>query len=138
MQLALVTQEERVSDRGWKNLFVAANCRHVDDDNTQIECEIAQHYVDESDSNLVKMHLLNHFSEHICQLGSLFNAGSELLDRSMLVLKQAYVRSNYPDATLQCFRKKARQQVVWYHEVNVNTAKECHGDGMPLMKGHIK
>jgi hypothetical protein len=56
----------------------------------QIEADIAQHLVDESDFNFVKMHLLNHFSHHICQLGNLVYIRSELPDKVMMDLNKAY------------------------------------------------
>jgi len=80
-------QEERESDPAWNNLSVAAKRRRVDEDKTQIESDIAQHLVDESDFNFVKMHLLNHFSDHIRQLGNLLNVSSELPEKAMMDLK---------------------------------------------------
>jgi multisubunit Na+/H+ antiporter MnhG subunit len=70
-QLTLDKHEAWESDHAWNNLSAAANHRRVDKDKTQIKSEIAQHLVDQSDSNFVMMHLLNHFSDHICQLGNL-------------------------------------------------------------------
>jgi len=69
-QLTMDKQEEWESDAAWNNLFAAAKHSRVDEDKTQIESDIAQHLVDESDFNFVKMHLLNHFSDHIRQLGN--------------------------------------------------------------------
>jgi len=57
---------------------VAAKRGCVDEDESQTEAGIAQHVVDESDFNIVKMHLLNDFSDHIGQLCNLSNASSEL------------------------------------------------------------
>jgi len=52
--------------------------------NMQMKSEIAEHLVDESDFNCVKMHLLNHISDHMCQLGNLKNTSSELPERVMI------------------------------------------------------
>jgi hypothetical protein len=56
----------------------------------EINSEIAQHEVNKSDFNFVKMHPVNHFCDHISQLGNNFNACSELPDRVIMDLKQAY------------------------------------------------
>jgi hypothetical protein len=71
MQLTLDKQEEWESDPTWNKLSATANHRHVDEDKTQIGSEIAQHLVDKLVFNFVKMHLLNHFSDHIRQFGNL-------------------------------------------------------------------
>jgi hypothetical protein len=89
-QPTLDKQEERESHPAWNNLAVAAKRHRIDDNNMLIESEVAQHLVDESDSNFVMMHLLNHFSEHIRQLGNLLNVSSELPEKVMMDLKLAY------------------------------------------------
>jgi hypothetical protein len=89
-QLALNKQEERESHPAWNNLAVAAKRDRIDEDNMLIESEVAQHLVDESDFNFVKMHLLNHFSDHIRQLGNRLNVSSELPEKVMMNLKLAY------------------------------------------------
>jgi len=80
-QLTLDKQEERESDPTWNNLSATAKRRLVDEDKMQIESESAQYLVHESDFNFVKMHLLNHFSDHIRQLGNLSNISSELPEK---------------------------------------------------------
>jgi hypothetical protein len=49
---------------------------NIDDDKPQFQSEIAQHLVHESDFNFVMMPLLNHISDHICQVGILLNASA--------------------------------------------------------------
>ena len=137
-QLTLDKQEERESDPAWNNLSAAAKRRRVDEDKTQIESEIAQHLVDESDFNFVKMHLLNHFSDHIRQLGNLLNVSSELPEKAMMDLKQAYRQSNRHEAAFQILRTKARKEVFQYRELNANAAKQRRDDDMPLTKAPIK
>jgi len=44
------------------------------------------------------MHLLNHFADHIRQLGNLLNGCSELSEKAMMDLKQAYQQSNGHEA----------------------------------------
>jgi len=83
-------QEERESDPAWSNHSAAAMHCLVDDYKTQIKLEIAQHLADELDFNYVTIHLLNHFSDHIRQVGNLFNVCSKLPEQSMRDLKQAY------------------------------------------------
>jgi hypothetical protein len=53
----------------------------------QIKSKIAQHLVDESDFNFVMMHLLNHYSDHVCQLGNRLNISFELQETAMMDLK---------------------------------------------------
>jgi len=77
-KLSLDKQEERESDPAWNNLSLAAKRLRVDEDKMQIESEIAQHLVNESDFSFVKMHLLNHFCDHIRWLGNLLNVSSKL------------------------------------------------------------
>jgi len=101
-------QEEQESDPAWNNLPAAATRRRVDEDTMQIESDIAQHLVDESDFNFVKMRHLNHFSDHIRQLGNLLNVRSELPEKAMMDLKQAYRQSNGHEANFQILRTKAR------------------------------
>jgi len=81
-------QEEWESDPAWKNLSVASKHRRIDDDTTQIESEIAQHVVDKSDFYFVKMHLLNQFSDHICQLGTLLNVSSDLPEKRWWIVNK--------------------------------------------------
>jgi hypothetical protein len=99
--LTLDKQEERESDPAWNNLSTAAKCRRVDEDTMQIESEIAPHLVDESDINFVKMHFLNHFSDHIHQLHNLVNVSSELPEKGMMDHKQVYRQSNGHEAAFQ-------------------------------------
>jgi len=89
-QLALDKQEESETDPAWNNLSAAAKRRRVDDDTMQIEFDIAQHLVYESDFNFVKMHLLKHFSDYIHQLGNLLNVSSNLPEKARMDLEQAY------------------------------------------------
>jgi hypothetical protein len=89
-QLTLDKQEERESDPAWNNHSAAVKRLGVDEDEMQIKSEIAQHLVDKSDFKFVIMHLLNHFSGDICQLGNVFNGSSELPETARMNLKQAY------------------------------------------------
>jgi len=86
--LTLDKQKERESDPAWNNLSMAAEHCRVDEDKTQIELEIAQHLVEESDFNFVKMHFLNHFSDHIRQLANLLNGSSELPEKPWWILNK--------------------------------------------------
>ena len=73
----------------------------------QIKSEIAQHLVDESDFIFVKMHLLNHFTDYMHQLGNLLNGYTELPEKAMMSLKQAYQQSNLHEAPFQIFQRPA-------------------------------
>jgi hypothetical protein len=134
----LDNQEERESDPAWNNLSVTAKRRRVNKDKTQIESDIAQHLVDESDFNFVKTHLLNYFSDDICQLGNLLNVSSELPAKATMDLKQVYRQSNRHEAAFQILGKNARKEVCQYRELNANTAKQRCDDDIPLTKAPIK
>jgi len=138
MQLTLDKQEERESDPAWNNDSAAAKRRRVDEDKTQIELDIAPHLVDESDFNFVKMHLLNHLSDHIRQLGNLLNVSSELPEKAMMDLKQAYRQLNHHEAAFQILRTKAQKAVFQYRVLNAHAAKQCRDDHMSLTKVPIK
>jgi len=55
----------------------------------QMDSGIAQHLVDESDFNFVKIHLLDHFSDHIHQHGNLLDLSSELPEQTIKDLEKA-------------------------------------------------
>ena len=83
-QPSLDKQEECESDCTRNDYTAAAKCHTLDEDSMQMKSGIAQHVPNELDFNLVKMHLLNHYSDHVIQLGILLNASSELSDRATL------------------------------------------------------
>jgi len=136
-QLTLDKQEERESDPAWNDLSAAAKCRRVDEDKTQIKSEIVQHLVDESDFNFEKMHLLNHYSDDICQLGNLLNVSSELPENAMMDPKQVYRQSKCHETAFQILRTKLLKQVFQYQALNANAAKQRRDDDMPLTKAPI-
>jgi len=113
-QLTLDKQWEHGSDPDSNNHSAAAKRGPADDDEMQIESQIAQHLVDESDFNLVKLPQWNHFSDHIRQLGNFLNASSELPDRAMMELKHAYRQSNCHEAAFQILQMKAQKEVCQY------------------------
>jgi hypothetical protein len=90
--------EKPETDPARNNLPAAVKRHRFDEDKTQIESEIAKHLVDKSDFNCVKMHLLNHFSDHIRQVGNLLNVNSELPERAMMEFKQSHQQSNLHQA----------------------------------------
>jgi hypothetical protein len=137
-QRTMDKQEEQESNPAWHNLSAAAMRRRLKDDETQIQAEIAQHLVDESDFNFEKIHLLNHFSGHVWQLGNDSNIWSELPEKQVMDLKQAYRQSNRHKAAFQIWRMKARKVVFQYRELNANAAKQCRNDDMPLTTAPIK
>jgi len=100
-QLTWDKQVQRPSDPTWHNLSAAAKRSCIDEDEMQIKSEIAQHLVDESDFNFVTMHLLNHFTDYIRQLGNLLNGYTELPEKAMMNIKQAYQQSNRHEAPFQ-------------------------------------
>jgi len=84
------------------------------------------------------MHLLNHFSDHIRQLGNLWDVSSELLEGVMMDLQQVYQPSNGHEAAFPMLRMIAQKEVFQYWELNANTATKRHYDDMPLTKAPIK
>ena len=79
----------------------------VDEDRTEIESEIAHHLIDQSDSNFVKMHVLIHFSDYIRLLGYLLDVRSELPEKPMMDLTQAYQRSNHDEVSFRIVQTNA-------------------------------
>jgi hypothetical protein len=136
--LTLDKQEKRDSDPAWNNISLTAKNRHVDEDKTQIQSDIARHLVDESDFNFVKMHLLHHFSENIRQLGNILNRSSALPEKAMMDLKQVYQQSNCHEAAFQILRTNAWKEVFEYSELNANAAKRRRDDDMPLTQAPVK
>jgi len=65
-QHTLDKQKERKSDPAWKNHSEPTKRRGIVENEAQIELEIVQHLVDKLDFTFLMMHLLNHFSDHIC------------------------------------------------------------------------
>jgi len=136
-QLTFVKQEEREGDPTWNNPSAAKKRDCVDENEMQIESDIAQHLVDESDFKFVKMHLLNHFSDHICQHGNLLNLGSDHAEKAMMDLNQAYVQLNRHEASFLILRMIARKEVFKYRELNANALKKRRDDDMPLTNAPI-
>jgi len=130
--LTLGKQEEWESDPTWDNLSAAAMHHQVDDDTMQIESEIAQHPVNELDFDFVKRHLLNHFSDHIRQLGNFLNVSSEHPEKVMKDLKQPYTQWNCQEAGFQILRMKARKEVFQYWELNRNAAEQRRDNDLPM------
>jgi len=122
-QLTLDKQEEWESDPTWNNLSAAAKCCRVDENRTQIDSEIPQHLIDQSDFSFEKMHLPNQFADHICQVGNLLNVSSELPEKAMMDLKQTYQQSNCHEAAMQILQMNARKELLQPWELNANPAK---------------
>jgi len=137
-QHILEKQEPMKSDPSWNNDSEAARCRPVDVDKMQVESDIALQPVEKSDINLGKIHILNHFSDHIWHLGYLLNISSYLLQNLMVESEQAYRQLNHHDAALQILLMNGRKELFRYPERNAYAAKQCHSDDMPLIKLPIK
>jgi hypothetical protein len=75
------------------------------------------------DFNFLKTKLLNHFSDHICQLGNHLNASSDFPERVMMDLEQEYSQSNHSQATGQIMETNDQKKLFQYGEPNLNTAK---------------
>jgi len=114
--------EDWVSEPAWKNHSVAAKHSRIDEDKLRIMSEIAQHLMDESDFNFVKMHLLIIFSDLIHQFGNLINVSSKLPERVMMDHNQVYWQTNHHDAAFQNTPMNVRQEVFQCWEQNANTA----------------
>jgi len=108
------TLEEWECNPTWNNLSVAAKYHRIDEAKTLIKSEIAQHFVDELYFDFVKMHLLNHFCDRICQLSNLPTICSELPEEVIMDIKQAYRQSNRHDTAFQILQKKAWKGVFQY------------------------
>jgi len=102
-----------------------------------IEWEFPQHLVNKSYFNFVKMQLLNHFSDHIRQLGNLSYASSKLPGRAMMDLNKCtdkwiimMLHSRF------CEWKPERR--CFSIQLNAHTAIQHSNDEMPLTKAPIK
>jgi hypothetical protein len=122
----LDAQEVREREPTGYNLSVSAKHCRIDENKTLSMSEFAQHHVYKSDCNFMKMHLLNHFSDHIRQVGNHLYAITELLGRVIINLKQVYRQSNCHQDTFQTLQAKARKEAFPHRELNINTAKQHH------------
>jgi len=84
------------------------------------------------------MHLLNHFCDHICEIGNLLDARSELAERAMMDLKQVYRQSDRYVPTFHILWTKPRKKVFRYREINLITANQSHDTEVPLTKPRVK
>jgi hypothetical protein len=99
---------------------------------------IAQHVPNELSFNLVKMHLLNHNSDHVIQLGILLNASYEPSDTAKMGLTEGYGQPNQHDATLQILKMTAYKEVFRYEELNTNGTPQCYNNEMSLTKQPVQ
>jgi len=100
----------------------------------EIESEIAQHLVNESTLNILIIHLLNHFPDHLRQFANFENVSFELPEKAMMDSQQVYWQSNCHEATFEILGMNAWKVVFLYLELNANTAKQHRKDDMPLTK----
>jgi hypothetical protein len=129
MHLTFAKQQEWMSDPAWNNHSASAKCHRVDDDQRHIKSEIAQLLVDESDFDVVKIHILNQFSDHICQHFNLFNVIFELPENAMMEGKHAYRQLNRHEAAFPNWLTKGQKQVFQRNELNANVAiQHCRND----------
>jgi hypothetical protein len=94
--------------------------------------------VDKSDLNFVKMRILNHLSDHVCLVGTLFNESSESPEKAITNHKPAYKQLNQYEAAFKMLRKHVSKEVFQYREPNANTAKHCCEFDIPVTKVHLK
>ena len=80
----------------------------MNEDSTQIESQIAQNLVNESEVSQVNINVLKHFCDHFRQLGNLINISSQLTENVMKDLKQAYLQSKCHEATCHLLQIPAR------------------------------
>jgi hypothetical protein len=122
-ELTLDKLEAWESDPAWNKLCAAAKCHSIDEDELQIESAIAEHLVDQSDLNFVKVHPLNNFFDHIHRLGNQLHVCYELPGTVRMDHKQAYRQSNCHEAAFQILQTNNQQNVCQYHELNGNAIK---------------
>jgi hypothetical protein len=107
----------------WTNLSVAAKHRWVDEGEMPIKSYIPQHLVHESDFTFMKMLLLNHFSDHILQLGNLLNVRLKFPEKAGMDFEQGYHQSNRHQAAPHNLQTKAQNNLFHYQELNADAAK---------------
>lgn len=89
-QLTFDTQQAWETDPAWNNISATAKHCRILADIMQIEPETAQHLVDQSDFYFVIIYLLNHFPDHIQQVGNFQNIWFELPETAMMDHKHWY------------------------------------------------
>jgi len=85
-KLTFDTLDEDACNPTYNNFSVASKSCPVNEDTTQMESDILNHPVEKSDQSFVRMHLLNHLSDHISQLGNFINVSSKLPETAMMDL----------------------------------------------------
>jgi len=142
-QICFNKREEQESDPTWNNLGVSAKHRHIDHNKMEMGKLFTHHLGDISDFNFLKMHLLNHFSDHIWQLGNLGNASAELPERTMMDLNHVYWQWHHHEVAWWILRTNAQQEVFRcreqnkYRELNDNDSTSCRGIEMPVTKAPL-
>jgi hypothetical protein len=110
MQHTLGNRAEWKSDPARNSLSAAAWHHHWDENQRQIVSKIPQYLLHELDSNFVQIQLLNPLSDHVSQLGSLFNARSELPARPRSNPKQVYLQLNFDENVFKMLRRKPNRR----------------------------
>jgi len=80
------------------------------------------------------MYLLNHFSDHICELGNLLIVCFEHRENAIVNLQQGFRQLNRHKAIYQRLQTLASLKVIQYQELNAKAVKQPHNDDMPLTK----
>lgn len=137
IQVFFDTQDDLQSHPSCSNISVAVNPCCIDEDRLQSWSEVAQHLVNESDFNFVRMHLLNHCFDNTRLLGNLSTASSQLPQRAMMELKLAYRQSNFYEAAFQNLRTKAQRKLFQFGAVSANTEKSCCNEELSLTQMSI-
>jgi len=102
------------SDPAWNKSSAGAMYCRDHQNKTPIDSDIAPYLVEASDINIAKIYILNHFSDHIRQLGNLSKTSPELPENGMIDLKKAYRQWNGHDAPYQNVRLKVWKDVIQY------------------------
>ena len=83
----------------------------------------------ESHFNFIKMHLISHFRDHICQFGNIpmFSTEyGELMHREQI--KDGYQRSNKIDAARQILSSYGRQNAIRMRLLNLEFLRNAGAD----------
>ena len=98
----------------------AKRCRIADEHRQDLDEIIAYIYDEDVDFNLVKLHLLSHFGDHVRRVGNIqmyFTKCGETSNTTML--KEGYRRSKKNYASHQILRTYAKLDRFRIHEMNV-------------------
>ncbi|KAG0644303.1 hypothetical protein HOY80DRAFT_1075254 [Tuber brumale] len=114
------TNHEVLKQHRLSGLTVTERRRIADKQRQELEGVEADIYDEDVDFNIVKIHLLSHFVDHIRRFGNIQMYSTESGETShKIMIKEGYRRSNKNDTSYQILGTYARLDSFKIHEMNV-------------------